>query len=251
MQKTIRLSLMERAAFSLPLVLLAACSVRIPAPATSTTSVATSAATATVAIEPTDTVVPPTTTTFVLTPVATLTQAATQTPVPPAATPLPPTGTVAAQPVATTALPAPTAKPTATSAKVMGVKIVLIAVGDDGRSGTKIGCGDSAVPVQVMVPHTTGVLKAALDALLALEQREYGESGLYNALYQSDLRLQSATLNDGKAVIKLTGSLKLGGECDNPRVDAQITQTALQFSTVKEVQVFLNDKTLESALSLK
>jgi hypothetical protein len=250
---------MKQAAYFLPLVLLAACTVRIPtpaAPAASTTSIATSAtppATATVAIEPTDTLVPvpPTITTFVLTPAATLTPPATQTPAAPSATPLPPTGTSAAQPVATTALPAPAAKPTATTAKVMGVKVVLIAVGDDGRSGTKIGCGDSAVPVQVMVPHTTGVLKAALDALFAIEQRDYGESGLYNALYQSDLHLQSATLTDGKAVIKLTGTLKLGGECDNPRVGAQIAQTALQFSTVKEVQVFLNDKTLESALSLK
>jgi hypothetical protein len=38
---------------------------------------------------------------------------------------------------------------------------------------------------------------------------------------------------------------------DNPRVKAQIEETALQFSTVKKVSVYLKDKTLDEALSLK
>jgi len=43
----------------------------------------------------------------------------------------------------------------------------------------------------------------------------------------------------------------LGGVCDAPRVEAQIEQTALQFSTVHEVAVFINDVPLEDVLSLK
>jgi hypothetical protein len=43
----------------------------------------------------------------------------------------------------------------------------------------------------------------------------------------------------------------LGGVCDNPRVEAQIEETALQFATVSEVAVFVNGKPLEEIISLK
>ncbi len=53
------------------------------------------------------------------------------------------------------------------------------------------------------------------------------------------------------ATIELTGSFSLAGECDNPRVLAQLRSTALQFSTVKEAVILVNGETLEDALSLK
>jgi len=53
----------------------------------------------------------------------------------------------------------------------------------------------------------------------------------------------------GKATIALTGSLVLGGVCNTPRVAAQIRETARQFSTVRNVDVTLNNQPLESSLS--
>ena len=41
----------------------------------------------------------------------------------------------------------------------------------------------------------------------------------------------------------------LGGVCDSPRFEAQIEQTALQFSTVSSVEVFINDIPLQDVLS--
>lgn len=131
------------------------------------------------------------------------------------------------------------------------VLIFLIGVDDNGASGMKVGCGDSAIGVQAPIAPTEGVLKAALAKLLSIKDRNYGESGLYNALYQSDLQVKSVNLKEGKATIYLTGSLLLGGECDNPRVQAQLEQTALQFSTVKTVDIYINDKALQEMLSLK
>ncbi len=131
------------------------------------------------------------------------------------------------------------------------VKVYLIAVGDNGVSGDLIGCGDSAVPVDVEIAPTQGVLKAAFQSLLSIKTRDYGQSGLYNALYQSRLQLDSARIENGTATIYLSGSLLLGGECDNPRVEAQLTQTARQFSTVQEVSIFINNKPLKDVLSLK
>jgi hypothetical protein len=131
------------------------------------------------------------------------------------------------------------------------VKIFLIAVDDDGKTGTPVGCGDSVVPVQVEIPPTQGVLKAALVALLSVKDQYYGQSGLYNALYQSDLQVESLSINGSKASVYLTGTVLMGGECDSPRVQAQLEQTVLQFQNVTEVAIFINGKPLVDILSLK
>ena len=155
----------------------------------------------------------------------------------PSSTPLPPTATQA-----------PSVLPTSTSGEQL-VKIILIALEDNGQAGTLVGCGDSAIPITVAIPPTQGVLRAALEKLFSAKNQFYGEAGYYNALYQSDLDVTGVTIEQGKAMIHLTGSVTLGGVCDAPRVEAQIEQTALQFSTVNEVNVFINDVPLEDVLS--
>lgn len=164
-----------------------------------------------------------------------------------------PTATImipSSTPVLPAATQVPPVLPTSTPGEQL-VKIFLIALEDNGQAGTLVGCGDSAIPVTVTVPPTQGILRAALEKLFSAKQQFYGESGYYNALYQSDLQVAGVTIEQEKAIIRLTGSVMLGGVCDAPRVEAQIEQTALQFSTVKEVAVFINDVPLEDVLSLK
>jgi hypothetical protein len=122
-------------------------------------------------------------------------------------------------------------------------------VGDNGASGPMIGCGDSLIPVNIDVPYTQGVLRAALEHMLAQKSEYYGESGLYNALYQSNLQIDDLNIHNGEAFIHLRGKMVLGGVCDTPRVIAQIQQTALQFDTVQRVSIFLNSQPIEEALS--
>ncbi len=131
------------------------------------------------------------------------------------------------------------------------VNIYLIAEGDNGISGKKIGCNDSIVPVEVAIGPTTAPLTAGLEALFAIDTRTYGQTGLTNALYQSDLRVERITIEQGKATINLSGRYQLGGVCDNPRFEAQIKETALQFSTVDQVSVYINGRSLEDILSLR
>lgn len=152
-------------------------------------------------------------------------------------------------PPPTPVLPTATTVPRNPTAAEQTVKIFLIALEDNGQSGPLVGCGDSAVSVTVTIPRTQGVLRAALERLLSAKQQFYGESGFYNALYQSDLELKNVTIDQGKAIIYLTGTVMLGGVCDSPRFEAQIEQTALQFSTVSNVEVFINDIPLEEVLS--
>jgi len=131
------------------------------------------------------------------------------------------------------------------------VKFYLIGVGDNGKSGKLVGCGDSAIAVTSKIPPTRGVLRAALEQLLSIKDQYYGQSGLYNALYLSNLKVENVRIDGGYARIWLSGSLKSGGECDDPRIKAQLYETALQFPTIKKVTVFVNGRDLDELLSLK
>ena len=180
----------------------------------------------------------------------------TQTPHVINATPLPPLPTST-----NPAPPPPTATPTLTPipptvippSGANLVKIFLIAVGDNGIAGKKIGCGDSLVAVEVAIQPTLAVLRAALTELFKLEgQSSYGESGLYNALYQSHLSIESLNIVNREAIVRLEGTLIQGGECDAPRVKAQLEEIALQFATtVNRVSVFINGVALDQLLSLQ
>ena len=75
---------------------------------------------------------------------------------------------------------------------------------------------------------------------------------LYNALYRSSLAVQSLAIDaQGQATVKLSGALVVGGVCDDPRVFAQLAETALQFSTVKGVTALVNGQELTEILSEK
>jgi hypothetical protein len=157
----------------------------------------------------------------------------------------------AAQP--TNTLPPPAANPSPTKAppQVSQVTIYFVAVGDNGQSGPKVGCGDSLVAVKQPIEPTSGVIRAALTRLFSFKQQDIGQSGLYNALWQSDLRMESGRVDAGVATINLTGTVKMGGECDTPRFKSQIEQTILAQPGVKSAVIFLNGKPIDQALSLK
>ncbi len=132
---------------------------------------------------------------------------------------------------------------------VSRVNIYLIALGDNGRSGPRIGCDDSVIAVARDIPPTTAPLSAALNLLLGIRTQFYGESGLYNSLYQSEIRIDRVTVTEGRALIELSGNMRLSGACDSPRVLAQLSETARQFPTVNQVAIFLNGQRIEDALS--
>ena len=176
----------------------------------------------------------------------------TQTPVVITATPQPPAATETIQPIPPTAQAAATQPAGTTGEGLDQVNIYLVAVGDNGASGEMIGCGDSLVPVQVSIEPTLGVLRAALTELFKLEgQADYGQSGLYNALYLSHLEIDDLAVVNGQASIKLSGQVVTGGECDIPRIEAQLRAIALQFSTVQQVSITVNGVPLAELLDLR
>src|SRR5919202_271448 len=118
-----------------------------------------------------------------------------------------------------------------------------------GLARGDVGCGDQVVLVDRAVARTGAPLHAALDALLAERQRQGTSDHLYNALAESSLHVDSVSIQSGTATIGLAGRLSLGGVCDDPRVEAQIRSTALQFPSVSDVRITLNGAPLTEALS--
>ncbi|HKQ99901.1 MAG TPA: GerMN domain-containing protein, partial [Pyrinomonadaceae bacterium] len=141
---------------------------------------------------------------------------------------------------ATTAATTPTPP-----AMVEEVKIYLVAVGDNGKKGKKIGCEDSLIAVTRKIKPTEAPLKAAIEELLST-QHEEDSKGLSNYWWGEKLKLKSVSITDGAATIHITGEGPyVAGICDVPRITEQIEETAKQFPTVKSVKVFVNGKPLE------
>lgn len=139
------------------------------------------------------------------------------------------------------------------------VKLYMVAVGDNGTAGPKIGCGDSLVPVDqnISVPKgsasatTAASISGALKRLFAVRDQHYGDSGLYNALYQSQIAIGEVTFGNDTATVPLSGSFRSGGTCDDPRIIEQITATVKQFPEVKTATITFSGKPLAEALSQK
>lgn len=127
------------------------------------------------------------------------------------------------------------------------VKVFLVAVGDNGKAGKKIGCDDSLVAVTRAVKSTAAPLKAALGELLTIP-RDYNER-LGNFWGGSNLKIKSVSVSKGVATIRLTGDgPSVAGVCDEPRIISQIEETAKQFSSVKKVKVFINNQNLAEVI---
>jgi len=130
------------------------------------------------------------------------------------------------------------------------INIYLVAVGDNGKTGEKIGCGDSLIAVTRTIKKTAAPLTAAIRELLQTPQHPNvdGTPKLENFWKGRNLKVRSVSLVNRTATIRLSGALSIAGVCDEPRVESQIDATALQFPTVKRVKVFIGNKTLAAAI---
>lgn len=168
---------------------------------------------------------------------------------PPSSTP---PSSAAASPTAT-ATETPTPEPTFTGfpEQVAPLTVYYVAVGDNGISGPKIGCGDSLIATTTAPVRFTDQVGPSIGALLANKSRNIGMSGLVNVLYQSNLTYLGGELDGSTITIWLSGQFMLGGVCDIPRAKAQLEYTAMAASAATSAQVFVNGRPIDEVLSLK
>jgi hypothetical protein len=110
-------------------------------------------------------------------------------------------------------------------------------------SGGPDGCGDTAVPVKIGILPTGDVredVKTALNSLFAAGVKY--EGNLYNATYQSRLRVESVDFkkSSGQMKVYLTGKfVKPKDDCDKKRYHAQVWETVYQFPEIKRVDLYI------------
>lgn len=132
---------------------------------------------------------------------------------------------------------------TTTPEAVIATSSIMLAMLDTEQTttGPSRGC-DKVVMVSQQIPSTSAPLTAALNALFAISTTTV--NGWFNFIPRTSgtLQFDHATVVNGTANIYLTGSLSgLAGVCDDPRTEIQIEETAKQFSTVQNVQLYLNN----------
>lgn len=112
---------------------------------------------------------------------------------------------------------------------------------DTAPASEQRGC-DRVVFREVAIAPTTAPLTSALETLFSYEEAEVDGLTNFIAETRDTLSFERAEVtSDGVAEIFLSGELSgLAGVCDNPRARIQIEETALQFSTVDSVQLYLN-----------
>lgn len=131
-----------------------------------------------------------------------------------------------------------------------GPAVYYVAINDGGSRGVRFGCNDSLVAVQGAV-SPGDALTVALGRLLGAGMPLDNDAALYDSLAASSLRFVSGYVNGSTAVVNLSGSLRPGGVCDIPRIEAQLTHTVVAASGATRAEIYVNGMPLEVALSLR
>ena len=146
--------------------------------------------------------------------------------------------------------PSSTAPPSSPAPTTSPVTLYFIALNDNGASGPKVGCGDSAVGTSSAPQTFTDPVAGAMTELLSLHDPQLGQSGLDNTLWQSSLALDSVTRSGGIVTVALSGDFVQGGECDTPRIIAQLTLTAQAAAGSETVDITVNGVPLRDAAAV-
>jgi len=125
-----------------------------------------------------------------------------------------------------------------------GIYYILISIGTGGY-----GCGDSLIywyPGVWVKGNMEADIKAALNALFSNHNQYTG--GLYNPMYQSQLKAKSVEVVGNEVVVKLAGTLvRPKDACESQRMHDQIWYTVSQFSPTRAV-IYLNNALLGDLL---
>jgi hypothetical protein len=92
-------------------------------------------------------------------------------------------------------------------------------------------------------------LPAAIGSLL--DGSEPPISDVYNSLSGSALDFLAGSFDGTTVTVYLAGTIRPGGVCDIPRIEAQLTQTAVSAVGAIRAEIYVNGIGLAEALSLK
>lgn len=145
--------------------------------------------------------------------------------------------------------PLPAAPLPAEGRAIHTVAVYYVLLDDGGASGVRFGCNDSLAEVPRPATPSAEPLGAAMRALL--DGSAQPVPGAYNALSESTLVFLSGTFDGTTVTAYLSGTIRPSGACDIPRIEAQLTQTAVTSVGAIRAEIYVNGVGLTEALSLK
>ena len=145
--------------------------------------------------------------------------------------------------------PPPAASASGNAAASNKVTAYYVLLDDGGSGGVRFGCNDSLVGVHLPAAGATEPLPAAMRALL--DGSEPPVAGAYNSLSASTLQYLAGSFDGTTVTVYLAGTIRPGGVCDIPRVEAQLTQTAVASVGAIRTEIYVNGVSLTEVLSLK
>lgn len=146
-------------------------------------------------------------------------------------------------------VPSPAAPPSHDIARTQTVTAYYVLLDDGGSSGVRFGCNDSLVGIPHSADGPAEPLQAAMQALLGGATAPPG--GVYNSLSASALKFLAGSFDGTTVTVYLSGTIRPGGACDIPRVEAQLTQTAVSSVGAIRAEIYVNGVGLTEALSPK
>lgn len=112
------------------------------------------------------------------------------------------------------------------------------------------GCGDILVPITIESARKDNTtLKISLNELFTNSNQYTDSQTEYSALNQANLTVDEVTESQSTVNVYLTGELILGGTCDNPRVEQQLTATIREYVPGKKINILINNIPLSDLLS--
>lgn len=161
----------------------------------------------------------------------------------------PPAPPLSAEPSPTQGAALAAGNPPPTNARQFG-KAYFVLLDDGGSGGVRFGCNDSLVSVPLAAPLADEPLQSALHALLPGSSGEgSAPDGLYNALASSTLSFVSGYFDGSTVVVNLSGTVRPAGTCDVPRIEAQLTHTAVTAVGATRAEIYINGRSLAEVLS--
>jgi hypothetical protein len=149
----------------------------------------------------------------------------------------------------TSQAPDPDDSPRGTAAGTYSVTAYYVLLDDGGSSGVRFGCNDSLVGVMRSNAEPADPLPAAIGSLL--DGSEPPIADVYNSLSGSALDFLAGSFDGTTVTVYLAGAIRPGGVCDIPRIEAQLTQTAVSAVGAIRAEIYVNGIGLAEALSLK
>lgn len=147
--------------------------------------------------------------------------------------------------------PAVPAGPSGVAGRKQEVAAYFVLIGDGGSNGVRFGCNDSLVGVRQPDSGLQEPLAAAVNAVLDGGGERSGTASpeaTYSALSGSDLKFLSGSFDGTTVTVYLAGTVRVGGACDVPRVEAQLTQTAVAAVGAVRAEIYVNGRSLGEVL---